>query len=311
MAAEAPSGEQASPTALEATGDNRYSLRMQLVLFRVGILPNDDAGLFTRELPQEEPLRLIRGALLSFRGNGIYRNTRYALYNVEEVDGQAIVGRIGRPGEIERTVLDDSGDRLKDIREPTEEWAHFVFVTDQEQIIAVQKKPEFFSGSEDGLKEILESTIAASLNDPSLQVVVTPITRLGSFWEAIKEAAALFSVELRFVAPNMFRGRNDIADIVNLCKIQHNAIYVNSSIENPAGNLVFERTAETEQEVSFAELGGGSWRIDMVDGTGNRRPVSSGGANAAQISVKDDEESRQSVRHLIADVLAGIRKALR
>ncbi len=283
---------------------------MLLLLFRVSILPVERAELFSQSLNDDSRYRMLVDALLKPKGGGIYRNIRYRIYNAELTPEGAVVGRLSHPGEIDRTIPDATGLRLRDITEDTEDWVHFLFYGKGEQVLAVQKNADFFSGREEGLVEILQSTLNAAIDDDRVQVVVQPLTRPGTFWAVVERATELFEVSFVFVAPNMFGGKQPLTKLLTLQTALHNASLVKAGVENPDGTLRYDRNDATEAEVAYAEAGGGSWKVDMKDKEGPRRDIRSGGPDIVTVAVEDDDDTKQSLFHKLEGILTQLRKWL-
>lgn len=281
---------------------------MQFWLFRVSVLASEQGSLFANALDSATRYGLLERALLNPQP-AVYRSQVYRLFNVAQV-GDAIVGRMSHPDRIDRTVPDASGRRLEDFEEDSEAWVHFLFTGKGEQVIAVQRRQDFFAGTSEGLAEIIQKLIVSSIADPSVEVQVKGLSDERTFWGAIESAKFLYSVDFVFVAPNMFGGRKPLADLLALESKMHNATLMKAGVENPNGLLRFERTPENDAEVDYATSGGGSWIIRKIDKNGQEKEVRSDGEGAVQFSIDDDEETRQTIGHKIREIVAIIRSII-
>lgn len=283
---------------------------MQFWLFRVSINVADPGSLFAGTPPTHaERFAVLREALMHSQP-AIYRGVTYELYNVEEVDG-TIIGRVSHPDEVERTIPAETPGQLVDLREDSNAWAHFVFYGLGEQILAVQRKGEFFAGEAEGMASILQRLISASLPPQTYDVSVYPLLRKGDFWSTLERLSGVRRIEFEFVAPNMFGGREHLAQLLDVQRELHNANLFRAGVESTSAALRFPRNEQTEAEVIYAEKGGGAWRVEGVGRTGEAIAVKSDGESAVLTEITDDDTLRVSIRHRVEDLIHKIAQCLK
>ena len=281
---------------------------MQLWLFRISINPSRQLSLYKHPLEDNSRFDLIDSALKDSMPV-IRKSTEYRFYNHHR-EGETVIGRIGHPDIIERSLPTENGSGLVDFSEESESWVHYVFTDHGEQVMAVQRKQKFFAGNPDGMADIIHAILAETISDDQVVIAVKPITMTGNFWSQIKDATKLYKVSFDFVPPNMFKGRKPLADLLELQHKMHNNTLFKASIENQDGNLSFPENDQTIAEVDYAAAGGGGWEMDVETERSGRHTVRSGADAPVNISIEDDEQSGKSIEHLLDTLLNKIRKWL-
>ena len=253
---------------------------------------------------------MIAGAL-SRQPHIVRKNKNYNIYNFDTAI-EGVTGRIGRPDVVELSRPTPDGKRLQDVIEDTTEWVYFAFGGVGENLLVVQWKPVFFGGTEEGLSDILELLIQRGLDDERYQVSVVPKTDRQDFWNAVRAADKIYSLDLVARVPNPLRGSSEFADIVEYNYKLFNATEFNSGIKNEEGLIdIPEGEESVDQQVRFVADGGGEWQLEVSDNDGERRRVSSKNPEITK-SIKLDvvEKGEKNLIDYLAKIFDLIRRKL-
>lgn len=271
---------------------------------------NDSRSLFAEDLDDKIRHDLIAGAL-SRQPHIVRKNKNYNIYNFDTAI-EGVTGRIGRPDVVELSRPTPDGKRLQDVIEDTTEWVYFAFGGVGENLLVVQWKPVFFGGTEEGLSDILELLIQRGLDDERYQVSVVPKTDRQDFWNAVRAADKIYSLDLVARVPNPLRGSSEFADIVEYNYKLFNATEFNSGIKNEEGLIdIPEGEESVDQQVRFVADGGGEWQLEVSDNDGERRRVSSKNPEITK-SIKLDvvEKGEKNLIDYLAKIFDLIRRKL-
>lgn len=287
---------------------------MQFLLFRVSLVPSGNPGLFssTSDYPNtdEKRFRWIVEAMRS-TARAVRRKTDYMFMNVEAPLPEIAVGRLAHPDQVERSLPGPDGRTLVDQLDPTNAWTRFVFFGIGEQIIAVQRKSSFFSGSDDGLREIIEAVLNVSAAEISMTVMLEPLTEPATFWEIVRRSQQRFELAFLIDRPNVFSNRPELERIARMRHDQYNATESVDAIRNPAGELVIEDTPQLREQVEHVARGGGKWQLDATDADGERRTYTSTNSVVPKsVTMDTDYEEAESRVSWLERIVARIREML-
>ncbi|MCC6682012.1 MAG: hypothetical protein IT445_14015 [Phycisphaeraceae bacterium] len=272
-------------------------LFMRFDFYQISVV-DGGADLFRDELTHSQRNEIAHEIILS-RPEGVYRNQSYHLGNLTQ-QGDAIWGRIIRPGATQIGIMNEETGDVDDATVDSAFWTHFVYLID-EQVIAVVRNPEFFSGEPHGMSRLVESVINAGIAQQPYSLRVIPKSRTQTFWEVLARSRKVTYLRMEFVPPNVFRSRGQLADILRTLRTNNGAKKVGYDLSNAERGLEIQEADESiREEVTYIGQGGGRWQIRHQEADGTKKTARSDHATVTgQVDYQIGQITDTSIRTAI------------
>jgi hypothetical protein len=280
---------------------------MRFDFFQVSVV-DGGGNLYMQELTHERRNEIAKDIVLG-RPTGIYRSQSYHLGNLAEQNG-AIWGRIIRPGATQIGIVDEQTGDVDDAEIDSAFWTHFAYLI-EEQVFAVVRNQDFFSGESSGMARLLERVLNAGLSQENYSIRVIPKSRPQQFWEIVNAAKVTY-LRFEFVPPNAFRSQGPLTDLLRTLRTNNGAKKVGYDLRNAQNGLEIQQSDEAiNEEVSYIARGGGKWKVNYQDGDGVTKTARSDQAAVdGQIDYRIDQITNRDIRAAIFAWIRGILERL-
>ena len=237
----------------------RYSLHRLLLIQRIIPPILEESGQQHPEHSRQEYLKEVFGKIINFKN----RNKPYAFAYIGEV-GSIILGRVGRL----KSVAIEEGPETGFAKKIEDRWHAANFLPDTRnhedgQKVAIEEIPDV--GSTLFLTRSMVDSINSTNAIAKWEIFVETITDKQEFWDVVeKHRGKITELELSFVAPNIFGGRDKTTERLRALKDENNMQTTSVKIHNNDGALNVD-TEDVRQSVDIISEGGGKTKV-MAEG---------------------------------------------
>ena len=243
---------------------------------------------------REEYLKEVFGKTFEF----YYRQSRYAYAFIGQ-EGLVLLGRIGR---LKSEKIDQGPETgFAETSSPRWHAANFLLNTGNDsdgQKIAFEEIQTV--GSPLAVTKGLIENINSNRADAKWEIIVNPITEEQDFWQTVdKYEGKITEMELSFVAPNMFGGRDKTTKVLKTWNEENNMQTASLSLHNKAGALNPD-SENVRESLGLITSGGGSAKLKT-----GKQTVYDSETNVKKESISDEEnfpiskETKSRWRNLI------------
>ena len=239
----------------------RYSL-LRLLLVQREIPPLlTDMGKGHPEHSREEYLKEVFGQTFEFQ----VHHSPYAYAYIGQV-GSVLLGRVGK----QRSETIDLGPETGFAEDSRDRWhaANFLLDTSNDedgQKIAFEEASQ--AGAPFSATRSMVEHINSGNTEAKWEINVNTITEIQNFWETVdKYRGKITEMELLFVAPNLFGGRDKTTEILRDWKKKNNMQTATVKLYNADGTLKPD-SEDVRESLDLIGKGGGSAKLKAAGKT--------------------------------------------
>ena len=153
----------------------------------------------------------------------------------------------------------------------------YIIVDTNKQLFLIQKNKEISTNSQT-LVNSVEKIFSSFLIKRSISLRLTPITKRGTFWDAVeKNMGKISSLEFEFLSPNYLGQSYKINELMKELKSETNTDSMKMAIKNEKGNLtILNKYHFFKDSLQYISNGGGKWKMKFLGGgniTSEEKPV--------------------------------------
>jgi len=189
----------------------------------------------------------------------VSRGRKYLLYYTKDINKSIFITKFAK--ETHHLKFIEGKEDIETAEDKNFPFIYIIFNLTT-QTLLIQKKTTVFS-TPFSAKNILEDFFSNLLRDNDLTFKVDEITYKEKFWEIIRSAEKIYSLQLNLKSPNFFRGRYKANELLEELRKLYNNTEVDFQVKNDEGKLKLLRE-NLEDFIHYIAEGGGKYIINIM-----------------------------------------------